>query len=71
MSGFTESFNISVSAAILLFYLTQKLREHDNIPWQLTELEKDGIMLQWLRSTIKRSSLLEQHFLKDRETKKK
>ena len=71
MSGFTESFNISVSAAILLFYLTQKLRELDNINWQLTDSEKDGIMLQWLRSTIKRSNLLEQHFLKEREFNRK
>ncbi len=66
MAGFTESFNISVSAAIVMFYLTQKLREQDHIPWRLTDREKDSIMLQWLRTTIKRSSLLEQRFLKER-----
>jgi tRNA (guanosine-2'-O-)-methyltransferase len=67
MSGFTESFNISVSAAIVLFYLTQKLRDQDQFAWQLTDKEQDDIMLQWLRTTIKRSNLLEQQFLKDRE----
>jgi tRNA (guanosine-2'-O-)-methyltransferase len=71
MAGFTESFNISVSAAIVMFYLTQKLREQDHIPWQLTDGEKDRLMLQWLRTTIKRSSLLEEQFLKEWEINRK
>ena len=39
MVGFTESLNISVSAAILLQHVTSKLRKTD-IKWQLTEEEK-------------------------------
>ena len=40
MFGFTESFNISVSAAIILHHLTDKLRKSETINWQLTEEEK-------------------------------
>ncbi len=62
MYGFTESFNISVSAAIVLHHLTLKLHESDKIEWKLTEEEKDEIKLQWIKSTIKKSELLEKHF---------
>ena len=45
MYGFTESFNISVSAAITLYELTRKLRDSD-IKWALTESESSEIKLQ-------------------------
>ena len=52
MYGFTESFNISVSAAICLHYLSEKLRkERDD--WQLTEAEKVSLQLNWLKHTIR------------------
>jgi len=60
--GFTESYNISVSAAIILYQLTNKLRQSD-IPWKLTDSEKDELMLDWLRKSIKRSELIEKEFL--------
>lgn len=62
MYGFTESFNISVSAALTLFYLTEKLRK-SNINWQLTEEEMLDIRLQWARQVVKRSDLIEKDFL--------
>lgn len=71
MFGFTESFNISVSAAITLHHLTGKLRNNATINWQLTSVEKENIMLEWLRSTIKRSALLEQRFLENEKKKQK
>lgn len=61
MYGFTESFNISVSAAITMHYLTDKLRNTD-IPWQLSEDEKDETKIQWIRNTIKKSDLIEKRF---------
>ncbi len=64
MYGFTESFNISVSAAIILHHLSLKLRENDSIDWQLSEIEKKEIKLEWIRRTIKRSDLIEKRFLK-------
>jgi len=61
MYGFTESFNISVSAAMSIFYLTEKMRKTD-IDWHLSEEEKLDIKLEWARSVIKRVDLLEQKF---------
>jgi tRNA (guanosine-2'-O-)-methyltransferase len=61
--GFTESFNISVSAAICLNILTTKVRTL-NIPWQLKDEEKQNLRLQWLRKTVRASSLIESEFLR-------
>lgn len=54
MYGFTESFNISVSAAIILHFLTQKLRNSD-INWQLDSNEKNAIILNWIKTSVKNS----------------
>ena len=62
MVGFTESYNISVSAAIILHYLTLKLR-NSKIDWQLSECEKKIILFDWLKKSIKKSSLLIDDFL--------
>ncbi len=61
MYGFTESFNISVSAAIIISRLTERLRQ-SNINYQLSENEKDEIMLKWLKNSIKSSKELEEKF---------
>lgn len=63
MQGFTESFNISVSAAIILNTLLTKLRV-SSVDWRLTEVEKTDLRLQWLRKIVRRSDLIEQQFLK-------
>ena len=52
MFGFTESFNISVSAAIILQNLTGKLKE-TAIEWQLTETEKLEKQFDWTKKSIK------------------
>lgn len=57
MFGFTQSFNISVSAAIILQNLTHKLRM-SNIEWQLTQEEKQDIKLEWLKTSIPKSDLI-------------
>jgi tRNA (guanosine-2'-O-)-methyltransferase len=62
MFGFTGSFNISVSAAIILYQLTSQLRS-SNIRWQLTSIEKEELKLEWLKRTIKKSDLLIREFL--------
>ncbi len=62
MFGFTESFNISVSAAIILSNLVSKLRSSD-IDWTLTEQEKTDIKIHWLKQSIKRSDVLERAFI--------
>lgn len=52
MVGFSESLNVSVSAAILLQSLTTRLRD-SNLPWQLTEMEKLDKRLDWTKKSIK------------------
>ncbi|MDT7830293.1 RNA methyltransferase [Pricia sp. S334] len=52
MVGFTESLNVSVSAAIVLQTLTQQLRKSD-LPWHLTETEKLEKRLDWTQKSIK------------------
>ena len=51
MVGFTESLNISVSAAIILQHLTSKLRQTDII-WNLTQEEKNQKKMDWIKKTI-------------------
>lgn len=63
MYGFTESFNISVSAAIVLHNLTSRLR-NSSIHWQLPNSEKQDIMIEWIRATVKRCDLIEKDFYK-------
>ena len=55
MKGFTESFNISVSAAICLYNLTQRLHNSD-IDWKLSKNEADEILEKWLRISVKDSN---------------
>lgn len=67
MFGFTESFNISVSAAIILHHLTHKMRQTEGLQWQLTQEEKDEIKREWIRHTLKKSELIEKRFLEENE----
>ncbi len=62
MYGFTESFNISVSAAIILHHLSHKLRQSD-ISYLLNENEKDELILRWLKQSIKKSDLIIKDYL--------
>jgi tRNA (guanosine-2'-O-)-methyltransferase len=61
MYGFTESYNISVSAAITLYTLAQRLRGSD-ISWQLSNNEITDILLNWCRNSISRCESIENHF---------
>lgn len=63
MYGFTESLNISVSAAIILHDLTHRMRFHSQVNWHLSPDDRDDIKLNWLRHSIKKSALIEARFL--------
>ncbi|WP_136481850.1 TrmH family RNA methyltransferase [Cognatitamlana onchidii] len=52
MYGFTESLNISVSAAIILQHVTTKLKQ-SGIDWRLTDHEKNEKRLDWCKKTLK------------------
>ncbi len=62
MVGFTESLNISVSAAIFIHSLTNRLRSSP-FEWQLTSDEQSEIMTGWLKNSIKRSDTLVRDFI--------
>jgi tRNA (guanosine-2'-O-)-methyltransferase len=62
MYGFTESFNISVCAALCMYELTKRIRSSSEIKWQLTEEEKTDVYLAWLRNTISKVELIEKEY---------
>ena len=64
MAGFTESYNVSVSAAITLYTLRKRL-EASSFAWKLCEEEQSELLLNWLRTTIKMSDQIENKFIKD------
>jgi tRNA (guanosine-2'-O-)-methyltransferase len=63
MFGFTESYNISVSAGIILHQLTLKLRSLPPELWQLSKFESELILIDWLKQSIKSSELIVKEFI--------
>ncbi len=64
MAGFTESLNISVSAAIIIQNLTNRLRQSD-IDWHLSESEILEKRLAWARSSIKDIKRIEARYFSE------
>lgn len=62
MHGFTESFNISVCAALCMYELTTRIRK-ENIPYQLSEQEKQELYLEWLMASVSKSDLIVKEYL--------
>jgi tRNA (guanosine-2'-O-)-methyltransferase len=52
MYGFTESFNVSVAASLLIQPIIARIHESD-VNWKLTESEKDDLYYEWAWSNIK------------------
>ena len=52
MFGFVESFNISVSCALVLHHLVHQLRAQQ-IDWEMTQPQQQELLLEWLRKSIK------------------
>lgn len=63
MYGFTESLNISVSVAICLSALLNKLRQSESFPG-LSDSEREELILSWYRKIVKRSEILEREFFR-------
>lgn len=61
MYGFTESYNISVSVAITLYELVH--RSKDNPAYPLSDMEKEFLLLDWLRKSVKECHLVEKRFV--------
>ena len=67
MYGFSESFNISVSAAICLYDLTTRMRTKEEIDWMISKSEKNELLLDWLTKSIKAGDQLVQKWRKDNQ----
>jgi tRNA (guanosine-2'-O-)-methyltransferase len=65
MVGFTESLNISVSAAIIIQNITERLRK-SSIQWQLSEDEIIEKRLQWAKNTIKDIKRIEARYYSEK-----
>lgn len=64
MVGFTESLNISVSAAIIIQNLTSRLRKSE-IDWHLSQREILEKRLAWARNSIKDIKRIEERYYAD------
>ena len=64
MYGFTESFNISVSAALILQNLVYRLKA-SNIDWRLSEREKSELKLDWYKKIVKKSGVHIKNLLRE------
>jgi tRNA (guanosine-2'-O-)-methyltransferase len=64
MVGFTESLNISVSAAIIIQNLTNRLRR-STIDWHLSEEEILAKRLAWAKSSIKDIKRIEARYFEE------
>lgn len=61
MHGFTESFNISVSVAVSLYHLTNRMKEEVK-GWRLGSEEGGDLMLEWLSKSVRNPEKLIRHF---------
>ena len=66
MYGFTESFNISVSVAIVLNTLRQRLEQSD-LNWKLSDEEQTLLKINWCSKILNGGHLLEKKFRSDLE----
>jgi tRNA (guanosine-2'-O-)-methyltransferase len=64
--GFTESFNVSVAAGIILHHLTLKIRQ-SLVNWQLPEKEKQEKYAEWVLKTVRHKEALMKHFYQSLE----
>ncbi len=67
MYGFSESLNVSVSAALCLHTLRQKLEKMPIDHWKMTKEEQVEIKLNWCRKILRNVEASEREFLKSIE----
>lgn len=61
MYGFTESFNVSVSAAIILNVLRYRLNQQD-FEWKLNHDEQTAIKIKWCEKIVKEGEKVTREF---------
>jgi tRNA (guanosine-2'-O-)-methyltransferase len=66
MFGFTESMNISVSAALCIRSLVTRIRNSEH-NWQLSDQEKADLRLDWYRKSVRKPGVMEKEFFANRK----
>lgn len=61
MYGFTESFNISVCAALCMYNLSTRIRQEVE-HYHLQDHEKAALYLDWLKASIRKQELIVKEF---------
>lgn len=61
MYGFTESFNISVSAALALNILRRRLEQSD-LSWKLNDEEQTLLKIKWCKKILRSGDEMEEEF---------
>lgn len=63
MCGMVESLNVSASAAILIYMLSQRMRLSSSIDWRLGEDDAREMMFRWVMSSVRDAErILERQF---------
>lgn len=65
MFGFSESFNISVSVALLLQSVMSRLRKDKDVNWRLSEEEVLNLKIDWSIKTIQNGDRIAEKYLAD------
>ena len=65
MFGFSESFNISVSAALVMQSIMARLRDSEGIDWHLSEAEIMDLKIDWSIKTIQNGEKISKKFLNE------
>lgn len=63
--GFSESYNVSVSAALCLYEFSKRMRSSE-VDWNISEDEQVELRLNWLKKSIRASEQLTEKFLEER-----
>lgn len=64
MVGFTESFNISVSAALTINTIRTRLESQDNFNWKLSKEDQTSLKIEWCKRIIKNPDNVVKDFLR-------
>ena len=62
MRGFTESFNVSVSASIFLFELIKLASAFESPNFHISEEERAELRLRWYKDIVPHADIHEKHF---------
>ncbi len=66
MCGMVESLNVSASAAILIYMLSERMR-HSSADWKLSDEEQLEILYRWMKESVKDSDgVMQRKFGEDR-----